>query len=519
MTDAEQAAAFLATALQAVDFTDDALSMAYGPALAALDRGEPAALWAATDGGSRLDTATRLFVLAAPVERTLAETVVGADTVAALVRAGVMDVNDQPTDAAGQAATATVCSRLQVRPHTINGLNQLVFADFPAAVTGVVPDRDHVPGSGAASWQLIGATPTTPVDSVLDLGCGGGIQMLAQWSSARTITGTDISVAALLRARLSCAAAQGMHPHQPHPTVTLSRGSWYEPVAGQRFDRIIANPPFVIAPPDSPTVYRESGLNLDGATEIAAAGAAEHLTDDGLAVILGSWVHLAEQDWRRRIASWFDDHGVEVRVIQRDVVDPALYVGTWLRDGSIDPHSADGVERASTWLDYLAAADVAAIGMGIITVKKRPADQPTEVICEQLLTPLRGPLAPEVADYFVRSQWLSGKTADDIAAARYRLADGVALEEVLLAADDGCGFIPAGYRLTRTDGPGFSHEIDEGLAAIVKGLNPSGLSLKDTVELYAAVSGDDSEQLVDAAVAAAVDLLRHGMIRPADLPL
>ena len=82
-----------------------------------------------------------------------------------------------------------------------------------------------------------------PVDgepSVLDLGTGSGaiaLAVAAERPRAR-VTGVDISPAALGVARRN-AAALGL------PRVAWRLGSWFEPVAGERFDLIVANPPYV----------------------------------------------------------------------------------------------------------------------------------------------------------------------------------------------------------------------------------------------------------------------------------
>ena len=52
---------------------------------------------------------------------------------------------------------------------------------------------------------------------------------------------------------------------------------------------------------------------------------------------------------------------------------------------------------------------------------------------------------------------------------------------------------------------------------LLEGLNPQGLGLGETAELYAFAQGLDAEELVDSAVSAAVDLIRHGFLIPTDL--
>ena len=192
-----------------------------------------------------------------------------------------------------------------------------------------VPGPDHVLGVGAASLSLLQSTPVSPVSSVLDLGTGSGVQLLGQIECAEKITATDVHERALDLATATIAAAgEG-------DKVELLPGSWFEPVAGRRFDRLVANPPFVVGLPEVGHVYRDSGLNLDGASELVVSQATDHLTPGGTAHLLAAWVHTSGETWQQRVASWLPDKGIAAWVIQRDVADPALYVSTWKMNPSI----------------------------------------------------------------------------------------------------------------------------------------------------------------------------------------
>lgn len=128
------------------------------------------------------------------------------------------------------------------------------------------------------------------MDSALDLGAGSGVQALAQLGCASQVTLTDVHPRALDMAEATLAAAGAL------PQAELLERSWFEPVAGRTFDRIVANPPFVVGPPDIGHVYRDSGLDLDGATQLVVATAPEHLTEGGVAQLLGAWAHVRGED-------------------------------------------------------------------------------------------------------------------------------------------------------------------------------------------------------------------------------
>src|SRR5699024_2351207 len=159
--------------------------------------------------------------------------------------------------------------------------------------------------------SLLRVTPTSPAGSVLDLGTGCGIQMVHASETASSVTGTDITPRCLELA----AATLAINGRR----AELLRGPWFEPVAGRRFERIVATPPFVGRPPESGPSSRESGLKLDGASRTVVSGAPGHLADGGTAVLLASWVEREDGDWRTHVASWVPPEGVDAWIVRRDV--------------------------------------------------------------------------------------------------------------------------------------------------------------------------------------------------------
>lgn len=491
----EPLASALTTALARHDFTVDGISAHLGPAAtAAWRRGEPGAVRRRVLDDSPLSLLIRAFILGDPVPASALATLVGVEAAAALTT----HVGDN------------VMVDCDVMPHLLGEAQAWVFSDRDASMRAHVPGPDHVLGVGAASLSLAQSVPTTPVDTLLDLGCGSGVQIVAQLGVVKQATGTDIHPRALDYARATFAGA-GLD-------AELLEGSWFEPVAGRTFDRIVANPPFVVGLPEVGHVYRDSGLNLDGATELVVSEAPRHLNTGGTAHLLGAWAHIDGERWQQRVASWLPDTGVAAWVLQRDVADPELYVGTWLRDESIDPRSPDGQERTAAWLDHFAAHGLNGIGFGFIAIARLSPDEPSEVVVEELTQSFDDPLGDEVTEYFARARWLREQTGPSLALSTYQLRPTVAIEEVHVAdAEAGMGVAPAALRLTRMDGPRFTHDIDEHLRAVICGLHPQGLNLAEVVDLYCTARGFDSEALLNDAIGAVIDLVRHGILLPAEL--
>lgn len=490
-----------ATALRRLEFSSESLRRVLGAeGLAALDRGEPGVvdiLLIETEGVSA-DTATalRLLILGDFAD---AEQLFGADLTAKLLDSGIL---------AGNATNAQVC--IDVRPVEIAGVDRIVFSDRDASMSDHVPGPNHVLGVGRASRSLLDISPTSAVESVLDLGAGCGIQSLAQ-PDAKSIVATDIHPRALFFARATFAA-------NDFDQAQALEGSWFEPVAGQKFDRIVANPPFVVGLPSVEHVYRDSGLNLDGATELMLRGLVDHLTEGGTAHLLGAWAHIEGESWQQRIASWLPAEGLEVWVTQRDVATPAEYIATWLRDESIDPRSPEGCERSHAWLKHFRNSGVTGIGFGYITVQR--IEGPTSAVCEEMPQPLAAPFAAEAEEYLGRAEWLRTQTADTVLKAAFTVRPGVAIERVSLAdVESGQGFAEFDTRISRTDGPAWTHSIDESVATILGALHPEAAlsSIIDIMAMFGAFDESEVFEIKDALVPIVVGLVRHGLILPTEL--
>lgn len=468
-----------------------------------------------TEQTSRAALLAGTFFLRQPAGYTDLAGLFGEDLVGALCAAGVLvDADPDADSGTGAAGDRRLVCTVDIRPvdDAAHGTPEvLVVSDPDASLDVRVPGPDHVPGVGQAPLTLLNQVPSDRVGRLLDLGTGSGV--LALVLPADETVATDIHGRALDFARASeCSVPRTDRDRAP---VDWRAGSWFDPVDGELFDRIVSNPPFVVGDGDVGHIYRDSGLTLDGASRLVVAGAAEHLSPGGTAHLLGAWATGFTESPASRVASWLPDNGVRAWVVQRDEVDPETYVRTWLTDESVDLRTAEGRERTTRWLDMFAGHGVTRIGMGYIHLQR--IDGPSEVTFEEITTPDIGFFGDEVAEWFLRAEWLAEQDADGILSACYAVRPTVARETVELPDPTGVGFCTTVLRLTRTDGPRFSHEVDAPLSAVVAGLNPRGLSLADTAGLYCAVNGLDDGEFTGALVPLVVDLVRHGILLPTDL--
>jgi methylase of polypeptide subunit release factors len=471
----------LRAAFLTAGYTADGVVAVLGPhAHAALGRGEPEPARRASRQAGPLGTLIRLFLLGeAEPEREVR---------AAL---GPLDLADA---VANEILTPDLRAGLDVRPYEDNWW---VVADLDSDLRGGPVRADHVLGVGHASVSLARATARRPVETLLDLGTGCGVQLLHAGGHARRLTATDLSPRALALARGTV--------HLNELDVELLRGEWFDPVGERRFDQIVCNPPFVVGPARVDYVYRDAGLAGDGASELVVRRMPGHLTEGGVGQLLASWLHRRGEDWADRVDSWLPP-GVDAWFVQRDVADPALYVGTWLRDAGIDPRSPEGRAQADAWLDWFAANDVEGVGFGYVTLR-RTDETPTRVVCEDLRHAYDDPLGPEASRWLDNVAWLRGNERE-LTGTRFSVPPTVLLEEVHEPGET--GWTSLVRRLHRTDGPGWRHEVDEPTARLIAGCRGE-LPLEDLLTLLELVYGELDRS---AALPVVRDLVLHGMLVP-----
>ncbi|MEU7133102.1 methyltransferase [Streptomyces sp. NPDC046261] len=493
----------LREALLAAAFTADGLLDLLGAsAYAALARSETVPALRATRGDGPLETLVRLFLLQRPVPYARAAAALPADDCLAdgwLVRDG----------ADGDLVRAAV----DVRPYGgPEGQDWWIVSDLGCAVGGAggiaggtggpagVERSELVLGVGGASTTLAGITVRTPVASALDLGTGSGIQALHAAQHAGRVTATDLNPRALHITRLTLALSGA-------PEADLRQGSLFEPVAGETFDLIVSNPPFVISP-GARLTYRDGGMGGDDLCRTLVRQSADRLNDGGYCQLLANWQHVEGEDWRERISSWVPS-GCDAWIVQREVQDVAQYAELWLRDGG--DHRAAPQEYAArydAWLEEFEARKTKGVGFGWITLRKSGSDRPS-VTAEEWPHPVEQPLGATVRAHFERQDFL--RTHDDAAllGARFKLADEVVQEQVgLPGAED-----PEHVVLRQNRGMRRATKVDTvgaGFAGVCDGSLPAGRILDAIAQLL----GEDPVLLRDRTPEAIRMLVEQGFLTP-----
>jgi HemK-related putative methylase len=112
---------------------------------------------------------------------------------------------------------------------------------------------------------------------VLDMGTGSGVCALFAAKHARHVVAVDINAAAV-----RCAGINALLNHLEHK-IDVRHGDLFAPVAEERFDLILFNPPFVQG---SPRDDRDRAWRSNDVAERFAAGLGAHLKPGGSALVL-----------------------------------------------------------------------------------------------------------------------------------------------------------------------------------------------------------------------------------------
>ncbi|MBB6566101.1 methyltransferase [Kribbella sandramycini] len=419
----------LRAAFEAANYSVEGVATRLGvQANAALARNETTPAYARTDSGDALDTMIRLFLLQREVPEDLAHRAFpGVD----LVALGI--VGD------GRA-------RVDVRPFAEDEQAWWVIADLTPGLDGRREKMrdDYVLGIAPASLSLVHLTVPIKAERALDVGTGCGIQSLHLANRVNQVVATDVNPRALELARATAALNR--------IDLDVRNGSLYEPVAGERFDLIVSNPPYVISPPDSQLTYRETSFTGDSVVAQLVRNAPQHLTDGGWLQLLANWTCVRGEDWRDRIASWTGDRSAWA--VQREQLDPSEYVELWLRDAGL--HGTPAYQtRYDAWMRWFADQNVEAIGMGWISLHNVPG----ELEAEEWPYEIERPIGPHVLHRFERREGLPA----DLTALHLVVADDVIQETTgQPGAED-----PATIVLRRQRGMRRAEQVDTVLAGFV----------------------------------------------------
>ena len=438
-------------------------------------------------GGGPLATLVRLFQLGLAVEPHEATEALAPATTDGLAAAGLLE-----RDGDGVRSTVALVPVLGV----------LLASDWEAHA-GPPERSDHVLGASSPSRILSGLAVREPVDSALDLGTGSGLQALLAAGHARRVVATDVNPRALRFARLN-ARLNGIE------NVETREGNLFEPVRGETFDLVAANPPYVLSP-ELEFAFRDSGLPGDSFCEGLVRGLPAHLAEGGTAHVLVSWGHGADEDWSAPLRRWIEGSGCDALLLHHASQDPLEYANGENRMHWRHPDAyRDALER---WTSYHRELGIERVGWGAIVLRKRSGANGVTA-AHVSLTAIE-PSGDHVRRLFRAQETLARLDGGAILDARLAFAPDARLEQTV-AFQDGEGMIERA--LIRLDGGlRLQVELDPRMPKLLSLLDAGGTVGEVVAEAARelAAAGADAERIVSAALDSLRLLVELGFLEPA----
>ena len=337
---------------------------------------------------------------------------------------------------------------VRIVPH-----DELLIASDRRVARGEPERTDHVAGVHGPSLTLSHLTVRRPVDTLLDVGTGCGVQAILAAPHTRQVVGTDLNARALEFAAFN-AQLNGVE------NVDWREGSFFEPARG-RYELITSNPPYVISP-ETAYLFRDSGMAGDAVSRLVVRDAPEYLEEGGFATLLVSWIDSG--DWAAPLRAWVEGSGCDAWLLHHGTHDPLTHAGNWLRhEVGHDPEAyAAALDR---WLAYLDELGAEGVAVGAVILRRREGRN--WVRADELPGERLRPASEHILRVFAAEDFLAGDPPLD--GERLALARHARLRQQ--ASWTGGEWTTEDLSVVLEEGLGFRASLDPGAASMLAALD------------------------------------------------
>ena len=221
---------------------------------------------------------------------------------------------------------------------------------------------DWVVGVSPSTRLAATYTPRAAARTALDVGCGQGLQALLAARHCERVVATDFNPRALWMTELN-ARLNGID------NVETREGSFLDPVAEERFDLAVVNPPYVISPA-ARYLYRDGGFEGDGLSRKLLADLPRHLEEGGFGVLQGNWIHRADERWFAPLERGLAGSGCDAILTRISTAEPLEYAASW----NEPHHQADPegfAEEVRQWVDHFRGQGIERISGAMVVLRRR----------------------------------------------------------------------------------------------------------------------------------------------------
>jgi methylase of polypeptide subunit release factors len=441
---------------------------------------------------SRLDTLIRLFFLGVPAPLKAVRSALAPMPLDSWVQAEIL----RPPDSEGQ-----VDPRVQIWP--VSGL--MLAVDLPWR-RPTAPEADFVVPPGPLTLQLANAMIRRPCARMLDLGTGSGLLALLAAPNAEAVVATDKNERAVDFARFNARLNQVGN-------LRFLVGDLFEPVAGERFQLVLCNPPFVISPVQR-FMFRDSGERGDVFCRRLARSAVNHLDVGGFFQFTANIAHQADRSWKSDLETWFEDLGCDVLVLVERTEDASDYAMSWILSTE-SKQAAVVSQRYETWMDYFERERIEAVSYVLITLR-RSAGGPTWTQIDDPPCRIVGPCGEELLRFFkCRDRFSTAAGMEELINLPLRLDSKIRLEQEYAMTANGLELCH--IRLRKTGDLQYPLEIHSNVARLLSGCD-GNRSLRQLLQEMVESLGVDWDRAVSVVVPAVCSLIERGVLSAAGRP-
>jgi hypothetical protein len=336
--------------------------------------------------------------------------------------------------------------------------------------------------------MLANLTVRRPAARAADVGTGNGVQALLCAAHCEHVIATDLNERALAFAEFN-AALNGVD------NIDFRAGSFFEPLAGERVDLLVCNPPYVISPENS-LIFRDSGLPGDAVSAQLVAELPEFLEDRAFATIMLSWI--AGDEVAARPRSWIEGRGCDAWLLHTRSDDALTAALAWNR---ADETEAERVQEAvDAWLEYYERLGIERIAYGGLVLRRRLAGE----------TWFRADGIPEARHEQASAQLerMFEARLDGVLDRPLTLVPSVLVERAARVEDGAWIFVSASVGLR--EGVPFGVNLD-GVGSALIDCFDGRTALRPQLPALAATLGVPEDKLVAFAETLARHLVEHGL--------
>jgi hypothetical protein len=240
-------------------------------------------------------------------------------------------------------------------------------------------------------------------------------------------------------------------------------GNLFEPVAGQQFQLIVCNPPFVISP-TSRYLFRDSGERGDEFCRSLVRSTVDYLEVGGFFQFTANIAHRAGYSWKSDLETWFDGLPCDVLALVQRTEDISDYAMTWIL--STEPKDRASLSQLyGTWMDYFEQERIEAISY-LFIILRRSAGVSTWLQIDDPPCQIVGPCGSELLGFFDgRDRFGNAKGVEELLSQRLKLSPEIRIEQEYAMTSEGLEMCRV--RANKTGGLRYPLRIDNNVGRLL----------------------------------------------------